>query len=277
MKTKKTEFAHRQTQTRSAKNRPQYNQLIPYASLQVLKALKEKGYLSHSPEFAAEVSLQIAGGEQSQEYQRLLLDQGQEFQDWTEFMKSGSVEQVERWKRGHSVSKTLHIAGCKAFEKATGTRFLIEDVSAIDPSPYFDAIKAATAQRIAASRNIVMGQSNLLSHPTAGNILHSRYQVGVWISVKSTNITLSEVPSSYPLREFQIQVAFRDVLIPIGYVVICGFMEYESIIDPRPFIWLGQDFWLGRKLIRLIKLCGDVEAQVERLIRLHLSAGAIAS
>ena len=67
-----------------------------------------------------------------------------------------SPEQVERWKRGYSVSKAVHLACCRAVEEITGEPFPVEEVTAIEPTPSFPAIKAAVEQLIETTRSTLL-------------------------------------------------------------------------------------------------------------------------
>ncbi|MDV3351273.1 hypothetical protein QGP82_21395 [Leptothoe sp. LEGE 181152] len=149
--------AQRQAQTRSALNGPLYYQIRLDRVKRLLKLLKSFGYISHDPKLAGIVT-RILLGEDSAEFQALITAQGKDFEFWTMF--ACSPEQVERWKRGYSVSQQVHLACCKAVEKITGAPFPIEEVSAIDPVPHFPAIKAAVDHLIEATRiSLLNGQT----------------------------------------------------------------------------------------------------------------------
>ena len=138
-----------QAQTRSVKNGRLYYQIRPDHVKHVLGRLKSCGYISHDPKLAGLVT-RILLGEDSADFQALVTAQGKDFEFWTMF--ACSPEQVERWKRGYSVSQQVHLACCKAVEEITGDPFPIEEVSAIDPAPHFPAIKAAVDHLIEATR-----------------------------------------------------------------------------------------------------------------------------
>ncbi|MEL7004625.1 MAG: hypothetical protein AAFN93_18100, partial [Bacteroidota bacterium] len=95
-----------QAQTRSTRNGPHYHQIRPDRVNHVLGRLKSCGYISHDPKLAGIVT-RILLGKDSADFQALVTAQGKDFGFWTMF--ACSPEQVERWKRGYSVSKKVHL------------------------------------------------------------------------------------------------------------------------------------------------------------------------
>ena len=149
MKNTRSKPASEQLQVYSARNRPHYYQIRPDLIRHVLGRLKSCGYISHDPKLAGIVT-RIILGEDSEDFQALVAAQGKDFEYWTMF--ACSPEQIERWKRGASVSQQVHLACCKAIEEITGEPFLVEEVSAIDPVPHLPAIQAAVESLIEATR-----------------------------------------------------------------------------------------------------------------------------
>lgn len=208
----------------------------------------------------------LALREQPDIWQSFIKDQGEDYQNWTNFYNGLSPDTFKRFLNGKAIDQQVFTIFCEVINQHCNKgSFRTEEVAACDPKLLFhkfteemQILRSLAYSRLLLEPDDWEGQLRLYSN--ALYYKNNDYESTTLLLVEPEDL-FSSKPEFPHEKIFQIQllatVRTQDEVanIPWGYAFVnTENCRSELLLDIRPYMWKGSEVILGRKKIRELEL-----------------------